>query len=296
MFDVVQDFATLKSTKKGGIQVKGMKCNRLLAISSFASFVLLAGCQTAETSGETVNEVDLAFSSFMPGPHPQHTDVFYPFIEEVEEATDGRVTGTLYAGNALSKADHHYDLVVNGVADMSIALHGYTPGRFPVTGVTELPFMGENGTKGTEILWSLHEKYPEIEAEHEGARVGWLFKNDPAQIFTTDTPIHSPEDLKGLKIRTPSPAARDILEAYGAIPVSMPMGDVYEGMQRGVIDGALAPASVVTNFQLADVTGYITEGNFYTSSLFVVINPGTWMNCQLKIRTHSKKLWAKTWR
>ncbi|MFC0560521.1 TRAP transporter substrate-binding protein [Halalkalibacter alkalisediminis] len=224
-------------------------------------------------SGEVVN---LSISTFMPGPHPQHTELLEPFIKQMEEATDGRVTGTLYPANALGEANAQYDLVVNGVADMSMSLHGYNPGRFPLTGVTELPFMGENATDATRIFWSLNETFPEIEQEHEGTKIGWLFKNDPAQLLTVDKPIHSPEDLKGLRIRTPSPSANGILESYGAIPVSMPMGDVYEGMQRGVVDGALAPASVITNFQLADVTNYITKGNFYTSSIFVVINPNTW--------------------
>lgn len=238
------------------------------------------GSPTAEAEEDTPAPsgavVDLSISSFMPGPHPQHTDLFEPFIEQVEEVTEGRVTGTMYPANALGESNAQYDLVVNGVADMSMALHGYTPGRFPLTGVTELPFMGGNAVESTEIFWNLHEQFPEIAEEHDGTKVAWLFKNDPAQLLTVDKPIQSPEDLNGLRIRTPSPAANGILEAYGAIPVSMPMGDVYEAMQRGVVDGALAPASVITNFQLADVTGYITKGDFYTSSLFVVINPNTW--------------------
>lgn len=220
--------------------------------------------------------IDLTISTFMPGPHPQHTEILEPFIKQIEELTGGRVTGTLYPASALGASDAQYDLVVNGVADMSMSLHGYTPGRFPLTGVTELPFMGKNATDATRIFWSLEEMFPEITEEHEGTKIGWLFKNDPAQLLTTDKLIKSPEDLRGLRIRTPSASANKILESYGAIPVSMPMGDVYEGMQRGVVDGALAPASVISNYQLADVTNYITKGNFYTSSIFVVINPTTW--------------------
>lgn len=220
--------------------------------------------------------INLTISSFMPGPHPQHTDLFEPFIAAIEEATEGRVTGTMYPANALGEANAQYDLVVNGVADMAMALHGYTPGRFPLSGVTELPFMGANAVEGTKIFWGLYEAFPEIEEEHAGTMVAWLFKNDSSQILTVDKPITSPEDLQGMRIRTPSPAASKMLESYGAIPVSMPMGDVYEAMQRGVVDGAQAPASVITNFQLGDVTNYITKGNFSTSSLFVVMNPDTW--------------------
>jgi TRAP-type C4-dicarboxylate transport system substrate-binding protein len=159
---------------------------------------------------------------------------------------------------------------------MSMALHANTPGKFPLTSVTELPFMGENAEEGTRIFWSLFEKFPEIAEEHEETKVAWLFKNDAAQIFTTKKPIKKMEDLKGLKIRTPSPAGTAILETFGATPVSIPMDGVYEAMQKGVVDGALAPASVITNFQLSDVTKYITKGDFYTSSLFMVMNAKTW--------------------
>jgi len=212
----------------------------------------------------------------MPGPHPQHTEVIEPFLERVKEATDGRVTGTMYPANALGEAEAQYDLAVTGVADMALTLHAYTPGEFPLSSVTELPFMGKDAVHGTKIFWGLHEQFPEIEEEHEGTKIAWLFKNDPAQIFTADKPITHWEDLKGLKIRTPSPAGTELLEAYGAIPVQMPMGDVYEAMEKGVVDGALGPASVITNFQLGDVVNYITKGNFYTSSLMVVINEDTW--------------------
>ncbi len=232
-----------------------------------------ASAEDPKSSGDVIN---LTVSSFMPGPHPQHTEVIEPFLERVAEATDGRVTGTMYPANALGESDAQYDLAVTGVADMSMTLHAYTPGEFPLSSVTELPFMGKNAEDGTRIFWALHEQFPEIEEEHEGTKIAWIFKNDPAQIFTVDKPVKKWEDLEGLRIRTPSPAGTDLLEAYGAIPVQLPMGDVYEAMEKGLVDGALGPASVITNFQLGDVMKYITKGDFYTSSLMVVINENTW--------------------
>ena len=255
---------------------KSTKWKRFLLGGGFATIFMFSGCQLVSNATTEEQRIDLTFSSFMPGPHPQHTTVIIPFLDDLEAATDGRVTGTMYTGNALGASNTQYDLVVNGIADMSLALHGYTPARFPLTGVSELPFMGGSAEEASKILWSLHEQFPEIEAEHKGTKIGWIFKNDPAQILTVDQPIYTPEDLEGMKIRTPSSAGNDILEAWGAIPVSIPMSDVYESMQKGVIDGALAPASAIKNFQLADVTRYITRGDFYTSSEFVVMNPDTW--------------------
>ncbi|UOE56839.1 TRAP transporter substrate-binding protein [Bacillus sp. CMF12] len=255
----------------------------IFGVASVLTFALTAcGGSSEKTAGEEVKPVDLAVSSFMPGQHPQHSDVIEPFLKEVEKATEGRVKGTIYSGSALGKANEQYDLAVTGTAAMSMALHANTPGKFPLTSVTELPFMGKNAEDGTRIFWSLYEKFPEIAEEHEETKIAWLFKNDAAQIFTSKKPIMKMEDLKGLKIRTPSPAGTAILETFGATPVSIPMDGVYEAMQKGVVDGALAPASVITNFQLSDVTKYITKGDFYTSSLFMVMNAKTWENISLE--------------
>lgn len=260
--------------------------NIAMIMLAMIAVLTLAACGGGSKEGSTTDDgegttgsgdvIDLTVSSFMPGPHPQHTDVIEPFLEGIEEATEGRVKGTMYPANALGESDAQYDLAVTGVADMSMTLHAYTPGEFPLSSVTELPFMGKSAKDGTRIFWGLHEQFPEIAEEHEGTKIAWIFKNDPAQIFTVKEPITKWEDLEGLRIRTPSPAGTDLLEAYGAIPVQLPMGDVYEAMEKGLVDGALGPASVITNFQLGDVMNYITKGDFYTSSLMVVINENTW--------------------
>lgn len=255
------------------------RLNRTLTLLIVSLFIVsLIGCtsHSAQKREDIVKPIELKVSSLWPGSHPQNTEVITQFLSEVEQLTGGRVTGTVYPLDALGEADAQFDLALTGVADMSTMLHGSTPGQFPLTSVSELPLMGESAVDGTRILWELYERFPEIDKEHAGTKVAWLFKNDPAQILTTNKPVHKWEDLKGLRIRTPSPAGSALLEAYGAIPVSLTMGEVYEAMQRGIVDGALAPASVINNFQLGDVTNYITKGNFYTSSILVVMNEKTW--------------------
>lgn len=223
-----------------------------------------------------VKPIELTFSSYAPPLHDQHVNVVEPFLKEIEALTDGRVSGTLYPGSALGAADVQLDLVLSGSADMALGAHGYNQGRFPLTSISELPFMGASAEEGSWLLWKLLETFPEYVDEHEGAKVGWLFKNDGYNFFTSEKPIRSIDDIKGLRMRTPNAAGSKILEALGAIPVSMPMPDVYEAMQRGVIDGAFVPASVVVNYNMGDVTSYITRGDFMSISQYVVINQGTW--------------------
>ncbi len=102
----------------------------------------------------------------------------HPVIEtwtkEVEEATEGRIKITIYPGGALAKGPELYDTVAAGAVGMAWSVHGYTAGKFPLTSVMELPFMATSALQGCNILWSLYEKFPEIEAEHEGTKVLWI--------------------------------------------------------------------------------------------------------------------------
>jgi TRAP-type C4-dicarboxylate transport system substrate-binding protein len=252
-----------------------------LIIISLSFIVACSGEKEASSESGSTGEgsdVNLSVSTYLSSTHSQVTNVLEPFFEEVEEKTEGRVTADYYTSNALGTADAQFDMAQTGVADFVLSNHGYAVGQFPLTGVGDLPFMGRSAEEASKILWEIQEQFPEISEEHEGTKIAWLLKTDTYQVFTTEKKVVHPTDLEGLRIRTPSPAGNEILELVGATPVNMPMGDVYEGMQRGVIDGALAPVSVVKNFQLGDVTKYITMGDFWTQSLYAVFNNSTWDN------------------
>ncbi len=223
-------------------------------------------------SSENVKPVTLKIASFVPPAHSQAAKVLEPFGQELEELTDGRVKAEYFFGGALGAPPAHYELAETGVADVSWGLQGYTEGKFRLSSVMELPFIGYSAQMGTDIFWELYEKFPEIQEEYKDTQVLWLFTNDPDFIFTTDKKVETLEDLKGLRIRTASSSQNAAVEAWGAVPNFMPMNEAYDAMQRGVVDGMSSPYSAVGNFQLYDVTGYITEGPFYVTNFFVTMN------------------------
>ncbi|WP_250637308.1 hypothetical protein [Salipiger sp. CCB-MM3] len=63
--------------------------------------------------------------------------------------------------------------------------------------------------------------------------------------------MRSPADIKGLKIRVPSRNTGLLVEAWGATPVSMPVSEIYNAMQTGVIDGAMIDTTATRAFRLA---------------------------------------------
>lgn len=88
-----------------------------------------------------------------------------------------------------------------------------------------------------------------------------------------DTPVRSLADLVGKKIRVPSRNAGLLLEAWGATPVSMPVTDIYNAMQTGVLDGAFVDGTATFAFKLSEVTKYITTGmDSSISGFFLLMN------------------------
>nr|QRZ16625.1 TRAP transporter substrate-binding protein [Virgibacillus sp. AGTR] len=232
--------------------------------------LLLTAC--SEGIASTGSQHNLIISHFLPGSHPVQTQVLQGIGNEIEKKTDGDIIYELYPSNALGVAGSQYDMAVTGEADIALSVHGYSPGRFPLMSVMELPFLAETAVHGSEIIANLYEEFPSIQEEHADTIPLFLFTAEPAQLITKNHRIESPEDVKGLRVRSPSPLANDILEALGAVPVSMPMGDVYESLERGVIDGAMVPLEALYNYRLHEIAAYITIGNFSATPFFSVMN------------------------
>jgi TRAP-type transport system periplasmic protein len=77
-------------------------------------------------------------------------------------------------------------------------------------------------------------------------------------IATRDARIRSLSDLAGLRLRAPS-ELMELLKTLGADPVTMPMGDVYASLARGVIDGVVAPLDALRSLHLAEVAHNFTR-------------------------------------
>ncbi|WP_096200775.1 TRAP transporter substrate-binding protein [Bacillus sp. FJAT-45350] len=261
----------------------------LVTLFTLMVMLLLVGCGSLDTTTEDGSDADttndsgnaveeqsheFVISHLVPTSHVLHKNIAESYVSDLEEASNGRITGEIYPSNTLG--ENQYDMAATGTADIAFSVHGYTAGRFPLVSVVELPFIADSAENGADILWTLYQEFPELQDEHGDTTPLWLFAAEPAQILSADIPIKSVEDLNGLRVRSPSPLANQILESFGATPVSMPMGEVYEALQRGVVDAAMAPISTVSDFSFSDVVSYITVGNFSLTPFFAVMNTDTY--------------------
>ena len=113
-------------------------------------------------------------------------------------------------------------------------------------------------------------------AEHPGVKVLTIWAHDTGQIMTTKKPIRTMDDLKGMTIRAPTASHVAMVEAWGATAVQMPISELYDSLEKGVIDGSVVPFSSIKSFNLHDVVKYMTVGDFYVASFFLVMNLDSW--------------------
>ena len=241
----------------------------IATIGAFAASV--AGTQFA--AAQTAPEVTLRFNRWVPPTHHFHVRIMMPWAERVEKASNGRIKIEFTAAS-LGAPPRQFDLAATGVADITAGNQTYTPERFVVSRVAELPFLGDTAESLSVAQWRVHQKYLAKADEYKGTKLLTVFNNGPYQIFTTKKAIVAAGDLHGLKMRAAGGMPTDIAKALEVVPVATPITEAYETLSRGIVDGTFLPPDSVRSFQLDKFLEHqvrIPRGLF-NAAFFVVIN------------------------
>jgi TRAP-type C4-dicarboxylate transport system substrate-binding protein len=210
---------------------------------------------------------------FMSPMHPIHVNMFEPMVKEVKEKTEGRVEIVLHPGSALAAPPDCYDAVVSGVAGMGFVLPAYTPGRFPLSQTLEYPFLF---TSALQANLTARDITPLLqEQEYSDTKLLWFGGTDLGH-FLLKKEVKTLDDLKGMKLRSPGPIYNDVIRAIGGVEVSLPVSDLYDAMDRGVVDGTVMAPSALLSFKLIEVTNQIVVLNMYTTPLIFFANKDLW--------------------
>jgi TRAP-type C4-dicarboxylate transport system substrate-binding protein len=149
----------------------------------------------------------------------------------------------------------------------------YQPGRFVATNAVSLPLGISSARVGSLVLWDLWQKYQPD--EFKAVKVLAMFTTAPTNIMSK-VPVRNLEDLKGLDLRASGVAAQ-ILSAWGANAVGMPMPETVEALQKGVVKGLFSSLESMKDFKFAETCKYVTltdAGGIYPFA--VVMNQKSW--------------------
>lgn len=219
----------------------------------------------------------LTVANWLPPSHPLVSEVVVPMTEQIAEATGGSVTANILPA-PLGPPPAHFDFAVNGVADITFGVQGYSAGRFKTTNLGELPFLGDSSEATSVAYWRTWEQYLKPAGEYDGVKVLAVFTHGPGEIFVKEGDATDPAFLEGKKLRVGGGFVHEIATGLGAVPVEGPSSKAYELLSQGVADGILFPYESVDFFGLIPQlsVGVSVPGGLYNTSFFIVMNQAKW--------------------
>ncbi len=219
----------------------------------------------------------LRFNWWIPPNHLTRTKIMDVWAQQVEVATQGRVK-IEFTATSLGAPPRQFDLVRDGVADLAMGVHGYTPDRFVLPQVAELPFMGDSAEALSVALWRTHAKFFAPATEYQGVKLIGIMTHGPGSLWSPKAPIRSLADLKGLKVRAGGGLQNEIVAKLGAAVVSAPAPQTFEILSRGVADATLFTNDAVASFGLGKLLKFNTRvpGGLFNSTFFVIMNEAKW--------------------
>ena len=239
-----------------------------------ARFTVALGV-AAMTTAASAAEKQTLHMAYWAGPSHHMVKTLEAWNKTVEAASGGNLTVEVDKAS-LAKPEGQYDVVKEGIRDMAWVVPGYTPGRFELYRVAEIPFICSNATACSTALWNWYAKHKLAEKEFTDTRLLIAFTTGPFALHTT-RPVKTLYEVRGLKVRVAG-AAVPIAKALGMTAVAMPATEAYQTLQRGTVDGTVFPWEAIDSFRLQEVVKAHLEfpGGLLTASFFLNINPKAW--------------------
>jgi TRAP-type C4-dicarboxylate transport system substrate-binding protein len=262
-----------------------MKRNRLISLVAPVALALGAALPAAAKT------VELNYATFFPATHA-HTVLATEWGKEIEKRTNGAVKVNMFAGATQTPADQTFDSVTKGIADIGMSVASYSKGRFPLSEVIDLPLGYTSGLQATRLANAFYQKFQP--KEYADAKIMYVMAYGPGVVHTKK-PVEKLEDLKGMKIRCTGTSAR-VVAALGATPVAMPMNETYDALQKGVVEGYVAPEESLKGFKTAEVVKYTTEnlGSSFSLFFFIAMNKQKWDSLPKDVQATIEKV-NKEW-
>jgi TRAP-type C4-dicarboxylate transport system substrate-binding protein len=187
-----------------------------------------------------------------------HTDGAEVFKKLVEQKSAGRIKVNLFPAAQLGAAKKHFELVKGGVAEAAITLVTYHPEELPVNNLMLVPGLYDQLWTGIQGLWrALHEPGPmRDEFTTKGVVPLAVFSTPEYEVQSTNRPLKSLDDLKGLRLRSSGGLMNEALKLLGATPVEVPAADMVGALQARLVDGTALPLYTFKTYGLDKLVKY----------------------------------------
>ena len=208
------------------------------------------------------------------------------FKELAEAATKGKVKIEIYPNSTLYKDKEELEALQLGAVQMlAPSLAKFGPLGVKEFELFDLPFIFADkkalakiteGPIGRELLNKLDAK----------GILGLAYWDNGFKMMSSNRPIHTPTDMKGLKMRIQASKVLDEqMRVLGANPQVMAFSEVYQALQTGVVDGAENPPSNLYTQKMHEVQKHLTVTNHGYIGYAVIVNKKFWDKLPADVRT-----------
>ena len=228
------------------------------------------------TPGSEAQVMQMKFAHYAEETHPGNLAA-KQFAANVEERTKGQIKISIYPANVLGSPPEQCEQVRLGALDMSLPTQGALDKYVKAFSVVMLPFVYDGYDHVHRVLDGPSMGWFSPLAEKEGFVVlsnwEWGFRN----LTNNKRPILKPEDVKGLKIRTPPEIQlQAAMEALGGIVTKIAFPEVYMALAQGVVDAQENPIPVIYHNKFYEVQKHLALTQHVYNNMVHVISTKTW--------------------
>lgn len=264
---------------------KGLYRKVAAALTAAAAPVFLASC----TAGGDGSAAKLVMGDSFSAKHPMGAGGTQKVVKALEEmAPELGLEFEYFSSGQLGKQSDMATMVRTGAADIAPISPAYVGSEMPLASVGDLPGLGNDSCVSAYALRNLMDKggiLYEEELKPLNLRALWVGSIPSYEALTANREVRVPGDLKGTVQRSTGGAHDRVVDSVGAAGVAMPIGDLYEAITRGTVEGTVASPVSITPYGLHEVLRYSTKGaNLGSFSTVFAINEDTWQSLTLEQR------------
>lgn len=192
----------------------------------------------------------------------------------VAERTEGRVEFQMFHNGVLGEQAQYLQQIQSGVLDAGLVNSGTLETVVPAVGVMNLPYMFRSSEEYAKVMTddTVLAALAAASAENSVSVLGFI-SSGFRSIYTTK-PVADFAGLQGLKLRSiASPTYTEMVSLFGAVPTPLPFGELYSGLQAGVVDGAEGGLAGLWVAKFGEVAKYALVTNHTRLTDFVVTSP-----------------------
>jgi TRAP-type transport system periplasmic protein len=201
--------------------------------------------------------IELGYATQYAAAHP-YSLADLKWIEKIEKETKGWVKIKPYWNGTLISGRESMRELAAGVADIAFVTLIYEKSGVDLTKTMVDFYKDCDPMIMSKIYWELSNKFPEIRKEMESVKILALNCGIPMSLMTAKKPIKTTEDLNGMRVRITGDVTMGTFKAPGVEPVGMPVTEMLDSLQKGILQGVIFSRGDYKSLKLADIVKYQT--------------------------------------